>query len=209
MCAVQTCDDTNLTRLTRSSSPFVLYPQLVLFHLRCHTIVPCLLHNQVPLLIAHKCLRPETRGLPTHRQPIPQAGQWHAPVQLENICRPTPHTSCTAPRGFCPMSLLGWKGISTAYRLHEVSFSCVPSSHLSLKDAALHSSISPFTLGIYHRMSPHLYRPPSYTRSLSRNLLQLSKFSLHFGHLFPSLSSSCLHSPSLSRFISPLFPTGT
>ena len=127
-------------------SPFVLHPNSSYSTPLCHTIVPCLLHSQVPLLIVHKCLRPETRGLPTHSQPIPQAAA--RPSSTREHCRPMPHTSCTAPRGFWPMYLLSWKGILTAFRLNEASFSCVPSSPSSLKNTALHPSISLFPLGI-------------------------------------------------------------
>jgi hypothetical protein len=45
-------DDTNLTRSVSLRLTLRLTPQLVVFHLRYHPIDPCLLHSQVPFLIA-------------------------------------------------------------------------------------------------------------------------------------------------------------
>ena len=79
---------------------------------------------------------------------MPQAARASS---TQEHCRLMPHTPCMAPRAFWPMSLLGWKGIVTVYRLNQVSFSCVLSSPFCLVDAALHCIISLFTLGSYHR----------------------------------------------------------
>ena len=96
---------------------------------------------------------------------------------------------------------VGLERTFTAYRLNQVSLLYVPLSPFFFRSAALHSSISSFTLGFYHRTSP-----PSSTRSLSRTLLQLIKFSLHFGHRSSS-SSPRPQLPLLFRFIPPLFST--
>ena len=118
--------------------------------------------------------------------------------------RSTPHTSSTACSGSGPC--LRWNGLLLCIgSINQASFLYVPFSSFCLKSAALHFSISSFSLGFDHGTSPH----PHHSRHLRTRCRTPCYESVKFLFMSDTAALATVavrpHSPSLARFhFSPL-----
>ena len=131
---------------------------------------PFPLHGQVLLLVTPQSLWPKTCGSLKPRQPTsPRAASKSQSLHVAHVA----HGS--VGEGF----LYGLIQVSAYVFFIPFGFRC----------SALHPSTCSFTLGSYHRTSPHLHHP---RRVRARFTYYNSVNFLHFGHRRPSNPLLCI-----------------